>query len=169
VVNLATGAAVQQLDYDAWGNILSDTSPGFQPFGFAGGLYDPDTGLTRFGEREYDPAVGRWTRRDPIRFDGGLNLYGYVEDDVVNMTDVDGLGPKCDPSIASCPGPESSSEPPDQCSPTPDFCAELREDARKDCTAIAMSDTRVPYKRRMNWARIRKCMREVLERYGCSM
>jgi RHS repeat-associated protein len=90
VVNLATGAAVQQLDYDAWGNILSDTSPGFQPFGFAGGLYDPDTGLTRFGEREYDPAVGRWTRRDPIRFDGGLNQYAYTNGEPVNATDSSG-------------------------------------------------------------------------------
>ena len=34
------------------GNITSDTNPGFQPFGFAGGLYDTDTGLTRFGARD---------------------------------------------------------------------------------------------------------------------
>jgi hypothetical protein len=31
----------QRLDYDAWGNVTTDTNPGFQPFGFAGGLYDP--------------------------------------------------------------------------------------------------------------------------------
>ena len=29
---------------------------GFQPFGFASGLYDSDTRLTHFGAREYDPA-----------------------------------------------------------------------------------------------------------------
>ena len=44
----------QRLDYDPYGVVLTDTNPGFQPFGFAGGLYDPDTGLVRFGARDYD-------------------------------------------------------------------------------------------------------------------
>jgi YD repeat-containing protein len=44
VVNVATGQVVQRLDYDAFGRMILDTNPGFQPFGFAGGLYDPDTG-----------------------------------------------------------------------------------------------------------------------------
>ncbi len=34
---------VQRIDYSPFGRELSDTNPGFQPFGFAGGLYDPDT------------------------------------------------------------------------------------------------------------------------------
>jgi RHS repeat-associated protein len=48
------------------------------PFGFAGGLYDPDTGLVRFGARDRDVSVGRWTAKDPIGFDGGGNLFVYV-------------------------------------------------------------------------------------------
>ena len=40
IVNVATGAIAQQIDYDPWGKVLSDSQPGFQPFGFAGGLYD---------------------------------------------------------------------------------------------------------------------------------
>lgn len=31
------------------------------------GLYDSDTGLVRFGARDYDSMVGRWTARDPVR------------------------------------------------------------------------------------------------------
>jgi len=78
--------------YDAFGNLISDSNPGFQPFGFAGGLYDADTGLTRFGARDYDPETGRWTIKDPIRFDGGdTNLYGYVLNDPVNLLDSTGL------------------------------------------------------------------------------
>ena len=65
----------------------------FQPFGFAGGLYDADTGLVRFGARDYDAYSGRWTSKDPILFDGGqANLYLYVGGDPVNRVDWSGLG-----------------------------------------------------------------------------
>jgi len=83
--------AYQRIDYDSFGRVLNDTSPGFQPFGFAGGLYDPDTGLVRFGARDYDPEIGRWLSKDPIRFDGGINLYAYVNNDPVNIIDPSGL------------------------------------------------------------------------------
>ncbi len=66
---------------DAWGRVLLDSNPGFQPFGFAGGLYDADTELVRFGARDYDAEAGRWTAKDPIRFDGGINLYEYASGD----------------------------------------------------------------------------------------
>lgn len=92
VVNANTGAIAQRFDFDEFGNITADTNPGFQPFAFAGGLYDPDTGLTRFGARDYDAQVGRWTAKDPIRFLGGdTNLYGYVLGDPVNLVDPNGL------------------------------------------------------------------------------
>jgi RHS repeat-associated protein len=88
VVNASTAAVAQRIDYDEFGNVLADTSPGFQPFGFAGGLYDPDTGLVRFGARDYDPATGRWTAKDPLGFKGGdSNVYGYVSNDPVNAFD----------------------------------------------------------------------------------
>jgi RHS repeat-associated protein len=63
----------------------------FQPFGFAGGIYDTDTGLVRFGARDYDADTGRWTVKDPILFAGGdTNLYGYVVNDPVNYADLSG-------------------------------------------------------------------------------
>jgi RHS repeat-associated protein len=91
VVNVSTGEIVQRMDYDEFGNVISDTNPGFQPFGFAGGLYDPDTKLVRCGVRDYDAETGRWTTKDPIRFWGGdTNLYGYVLNDPVNEIDPSG-------------------------------------------------------------------------------
>jgi len=46
----------------------------------------------RFGARDYDPAVGRWTAKDPIGFKGNdSNLYSYAYSDPVNWTDVTGL------------------------------------------------------------------------------
>ena len=63
------------------------------PFGFAGGIYDRATGLVRFGARDYEPAAGTWTARDPLRFGGGLpDLYSYVGGDPVNRRDPSGLG-----------------------------------------------------------------------------
>jgi RHS repeat-associated protein len=92
VVNAETGQVVQRMDYDAFGRVLEDTNPGFQPFGFAGGLYDDDTGLVRFGARDYDAHSGRWTAKDPILFGAGAaNLYQYVNGNPVNLIDPTGL------------------------------------------------------------------------------
>ncbi len=92
VYNSTTGAVVQEMTYDEYGNVLTDSSPGFQPFGFAGGIYDPDTRLTRFGARDYDAEIGRWTSKDPIRFEGGdTNLYSYVLQDPIGYIDPTGL------------------------------------------------------------------------------
>jgi len=94
VVNGATGAVAQQLDYDEFGNVILDTNPGFQPFGFSGGLYDSQTQLVRFGARDYDAQHGRWTSKDPIRFSGGINFYSYCNADPVNFCDWNGMDPK---------------------------------------------------------------------------
>jgi RHS repeat-associated protein len=92
VVDSATGAIAQRMDYDEFGQVTQDTNPGFQPFGFAGGLYDPDTKLVRFGHRDYDGFTGRWTAKDPLRFEGGgTNLFAYVLQDPVNLRDPMGL------------------------------------------------------------------------------
>jgi len=91
VVNTDTGEIAQRMDYDEFGNVLQDTTPGFQPFGFAGGLYDRDTGLVRFGARDYDSKIGRWLTKDRIRFSSGdVNLYVYCLGDPVNCADPSG-------------------------------------------------------------------------------
>ncbi len=92
VIDVATGQIAQRLDYDAFGNVTLDTNPGFQPFGFAGGLYDRDTQLVRFSARDYDATTGRWTVKDPIGLGGGqTNLYTYVNNDPINRIDPSGL------------------------------------------------------------------------------
>jgi RHS repeat-associated protein len=72
---------------------ISDTNPTLNiSIGFAGGLYDKDTKLTKFGYRDYDSNTGRWTSKDPIDFEGGdSNLYGYVVGDPINFVDPWGL------------------------------------------------------------------------------
>lgn len=91
VVDASTGAIAQEMRYDEFGRITLDTNPGFQPFGFAGGLYDYQTGLVRFGARDYDPEVGRWTATDPIGFNGETsNLYQYAFGNPVVFVDMQG-------------------------------------------------------------------------------
>lgn len=110
IIDTATGDVAQRLDYDEFGRVLLDTNPGFQPFGFAGGLYDPETGLVRLGARDYDPATGRWTTKDPLLFDGGdTNLYSYCGSDPTNCTDPSGLR---DPDLAMSRNPTSWEPPP---------------------------------------------------------
>ncbi|MFH1703160.1 MAG: RHS repeat-associated core domain-containing protein [Nitrospirota bacterium] len=89
----ASGNIVKRIDYDSSGSILSDTNPGFTiPFGFAGGLHDRDTGLVKFGFRDYDPNVGRWNAKDPILFAGrDVDFYVYVGNNPVNFIDPLGL------------------------------------------------------------------------------
>ncbi|WP_374030169.1 RHS repeat domain-containing protein [Bdellovibrio bacteriovorus] len=91
VVNSQTGAYLQILDHDEFGRVLRDTNPGVTPFGFAGGIYDNDTFLVKFGVRDYDPDIGQWTSKDPLLFAGGsFELYSYTDNDPVNWIDIGG-------------------------------------------------------------------------------
>lgn len=96
VVRVATGTIMQEMVHDEFGRITKSTAQGYQPFGFAGGLYDHNTNLVQFGARWYDPEFGRWISKDPSRFNGGdANIYGYVGNNPGNLTDPTGNCPAC--------------------------------------------------------------------------
>ena len=59
-----------------------------------GRAVSPDThpSLIHFyGYRYYDPLTGRWPSRDPIEEEGGLNLYGFVDNSPNNRIDYLGM------------------------------------------------------------------------------
>ncbi len=92
VINPLSLQIVQEIDYDEFGNVMKNTNPDFQPLQYAGGLYDADTKLLKFGARDYDPTEGRWTTKDPIGFAGGdTNLYAYVGGNPLSYVDPSGL------------------------------------------------------------------------------
>ena len=86
-----SGVLQGEITYDSFGNELSNSLTGTLadiPLGFAGGYTDRDTGLVRFGFRDYDPDVGRWTAKDPIGFAGGdTDLYRYCYNNPVMYND----------------------------------------------------------------------------------
>ncbi len=50
-----------------------------------------DFGISDYGYRYYKPDIGRWVNRDPIEEMGGLNVYGFVGNDAINLWDILGL------------------------------------------------------------------------------
>jgi RHS repeat-associated protein len=93
-VDAATGAIISKTHFDEFG-IKSEpaavAATELDSIGYAGGLFDADTGLTHFGAREYSADTGRWVSKDPIGFSGGdTNLYGYVLNDPLNYIDPEG-------------------------------------------------------------------------------
>jgi RHS repeat-associated protein len=66
-------------------------------FGYAGMLYNIESGLYLTNFRAYDPLVGRWLSRDPIgeESDAAANLYAYVGGDPIGKSDPTGECPWC--------------------------------------------------------------------------
>jgi RHS repeat-associated protein len=117
VVRIDDGEIVQRIDYDEFGVVFADSAPGFQPFGFAHGLYDADTGLVRFGARDYDAETGRWTTKEPLGFAGSFNFYSYCHNDPVNYIDRTGLQPETPGQTAPVSTPDVTPVP----KPTPPY------------------------------------------------
>ena len=91
----ANGNDVGRYRYDAFGNTLeaSGVRASENPYRFSTKEYDGATGLYDFGFRFYSTGLGRWINRDPLEEDGGVNVYGMVGNDPVNLFDAYGLSP----------------------------------------------------------------------------
>jgi len=77
---------------DGFGLVTSRTGTTPTPFRFVGGLgyqADPDSGVYLLGHRYYDPSIGRFVTRDPVR--DGINWYAYGGNNPVNVIDPQGL------------------------------------------------------------------------------
>jgi len=91
----ADGEIADWYDYDAWGNVTDHEGDTLQPYQFVGqlGYYthcqDSSIRFLQLGVRFYDPEIGRFTQRDPIR--AGLTGYVYVEDKPSVLVDPTGL------------------------------------------------------------------------------
>ena len=86
-----SGTVLARYDYDPWGRSTTVIGTNKPDFNFTGLYQHAKSGLDMAAYRFYDPDLGRWLNRDPIGEAGGLNLYGYVENDPINLWDPLGL------------------------------------------------------------------------------
>ncbi len=55
------------------------------PLRFPGHYFDPETGLHYNRFRYYSPELGRYLQQDPLGIEGGLNLYAYVDNPLIDV------------------------------------------------------------------------------------
>jgi RHS repeat-associated protein len=84
----STGSVLEQSSYDSFGNSTASTRT---RYGYTGRERDPDTGLTYYRARFYDPVVARFISEDPIGLAGGINAFAYVSNNTRTLTDPFGL------------------------------------------------------------------------------
>jgi RHS repeat-associated protein len=92
LVRRSDGAGMGRLRYDPYGQLIDSAGP--QPAlrtRWTGREWDAETGFYFHRSRYYDPGVGRFVQEDRIGYAGGGNLYAYVNGDVLQARDPDGL------------------------------------------------------------------------------
>jgi len=97
VISDPQGVTVWRWEGEPFGGTVADEDPDgvgvkFVFNGrFPGQYFDEETGLHYNYHRYYDPATGRYITSDPIGLKGGLNTYGYVRSNPLNLWDPYGL------------------------------------------------------------------------------
>src|SRR5690606_32682717 len=92
-------SVVNHIEYDAFGNITSETAAFGMDYAlerylysYTGREWDADAQLYAYRARWYDPVVGRFISEDPIGFAAGdTNVSRYVGNGVTTATDPSGL------------------------------------------------------------------------------
>lgn len=83
---------VDQVSYDAWGNVISGSTSNLGLYGWDGYDYDAVANLYLNSARVYDPVSRQWTSQDPMGYAAGdSNLYRYVNNSPLDATDPSGM------------------------------------------------------------------------------
>jgi RHS repeat-associated protein len=116
-----SGAVAAHFEYDPFGNTVVNTdTAGLFNYRFSTKPLDAETGLYYYGYRFYDPVTGRWPSRDPIGERGGVNLNGFVGNDLLGRFDYLGFYGAFSPGIGDdgyIPGIDKPTPP----TPTPSW------------------------------------------------
>jgi RHS repeat-associated protein len=89
LVKANDGTTGAQYEYAPFGETIRVTGPiaRANPFRFSTKYEDDETDLCYYGHRYYSSSDGRWLSRDRIAENGGLNLYGLVNNNPISSFD----------------------------------------------------------------------------------
>jgi RHS repeat-associated protein len=87
----AARTTVWSAAYDPFGQPWQVTGPVEQNLRFPGQYFLLESGLSYNWHRFYDPATGRYTQPDPLRFVDGPSVYGYASASPMMRVDKQGL------------------------------------------------------------------------------
>lgn len=90
------GALISYEEYHPYGasafqTLSSAAEVSLKRYRYTGKERDEETGLYYHGARYYAPWLGRWTACDPAGLVDGVNVYAYVKNNSVRLTDQFGL------------------------------------------------------------------------------
>src|SRR5439155_3305959 len=89
----AQQTVVAKYIYDPFGNTVSKSGPlaDANTYRFSSQEYHQPSGLSLYLYRAYDPNLQRWLNQDPIKEEGGINLFGFVGNNPISGLDQLGL------------------------------------------------------------------------------
>ena len=93
-----SGASTDTYNFNGYGELIASSGSTTNPYRYGGkyGYYtETYTGLVLATQRWYSPNMMRWISRDPIGYEGGVNLYEYVGGRPIRFVDPSGLRWAC--------------------------------------------------------------------------
>jgi len=188
-----SGTVRARYAYGFFGRQKRTTGDFDSEFGFANMCWSRESNLNLTQFRAYDPTIGRWLSRDPLKnteFEQGYNLYIYAVNDPVNRTDPSGLSPHPVPDPLEdlsacmsrvpfgnikglfccmfptlCEGPKPGSAGPGGGGPSTEECNQIRRNAIKECTHDVLENKCYPPSN--NEMEFRNCINEIMRHAGC--
>lgn len=90
-----SGAIAAHYEYSPFGETVVQAGDeqvlAQNPYAFSTKYFDRETSLYYYGLRFYNPGTGRWLSRDSVAEQGGLNIYGFVDNEPVSQFDLLGM------------------------------------------------------------------------------